>query len=112
MPDALPLTDLAFNVLVALTDDPLHGYALVKRLRELEGRGSLRTGTVYAALARLQEEGWVAETEPPEPDEDARRRYYRITPAGLEVARAEAARLRDVLRRAELRDLLRDGARG
>lgn len=101
MTDDLPLTDLAFNILVALTDEPLHGYALVKRLRELEGRGSLRTGTVYAALTRLQDQGWVEEAQAPEPDADARRRYYRITDAGLEIARAEAGRLRNVLGHAE-----------
>jgi DNA-binding PadR family transcriptional regulator len=110
MPEALPLTDLAFNILVALSNEPLHGYALVKRLRELEGRGSLRTGTVYAALARLEDEGWVEEADPPRPPDDTRRRYYRLTAAGVEVARAEASRLRDVLGRAE--GLLRDPARG
>ena len=50
MSDPLPLTDLAFNVLLALTDGDLHGYALIKELRGLEGRERLRTGTVYAAL--------------------------------------------------------------
>ena len=112
MSDALPLTDLAFNVLLALWDRDLHGYALVKQLRELEGRGGLRTGTVYAALARLQEQGWVDEAPPPEAPEDERRRYYRLTPGGREVARAEAARLADVLAVARRKALLPDGAAG
>lgn len=112
MADDLPLTDLAFNILVALTREELHGYALVKRLRELEGRASLRTGTVYAALARLQDQAWVEEVDPPTGDEDGRRRYYGITDAGLAVARAEAARLADVLGMARSKDLLRDPARG
>lgn len=103
------LTDLAFNILVALTGEDLHGYALVKRLRELEGRASLRTGTVYAALARLQDEGWVEEVEDhPGEGEDERRRYYRITGDGLVAARGEAARLADVLHRARDRALLTD----
>lgn len=108
----LPLTDLAFNILVALTDEQLHGYALVKRLRELDGRASLRTGTVYAALARLQDEGWVTEADAPADVGDGRRRYWRTTAAGVGTARAEAARLADVLGRAREKALLTDGVRG
>ena len=106
MTDSLPLTDLAFNILVALTDEDLHGYALVKRLRMLEGRATLRTGTVYAALSRLQDQGWVSESDHPGSEEDARRRYYRITAEGLATARAEAARLATVLDLAQRKDLL------
>jgi DNA-binding PadR family transcriptional regulator len=112
MSEGLPLTDLAFNILVALKDEKLHGYALVKRLQELEGRSDLRTGTVYAALARLQEEGWVAEVEPSPDDGDTRRRYYGVTPRGLEVARAEAARLVHVLGMARRKDLITDPVNG
>lgn len=106
MTDGLPLTDLAFNILVALTDEDLHGYALVKHLRALDGRSTLRTGTVYAALSRLEEEGLVAESDPPGSEEDGRRRYYRVTAKGLEAARAEAARLSTVLELAQRKDLL------
>lgn len=106
MADGPPLTDLAFNILVALTDEELHGYALVKRLRALDGRADLRTGTVYAALSRLQDECWVEEGDPPSEGEDARRRYYRVTPAGREAARVEAARLARVLGMARRKDLL------
>ena len=109
MAEGLPLTDLAFNILVALADEKLHGYALVTRLRALEGRGSLRTGTVYAALARLQDEGLVEEAEPPPDEGDARRRYYRLTGKGRRVARAEASRLSTVLGMARAKDLLADG---
>jgi DNA-binding PadR family transcriptional regulator len=112
MAEDLPLTDLAFNILVALTDEELHGYALVKRLRELEGRRTLRTGTVYAALARLQDQGWVEEGAQPSREDDARRRYYRITASGLDVARAEAARLARVLRLARGKALLREATDG
>jgi DNA-binding PadR family transcriptional regulator len=104
--------DLAFSVLVALTDDQLHGYALLKRLRALEGRAALRTGTVYAALARLQDEGWVAEVEAPTDGGDPRRRYYRVTPAGREAARAEAARLASLVGFARRKELLTDPSRG
>ena len=111
MSDGLPLTDLAFNILVALTDEDLHGYALIKRLREQEGRASLRTGTVYAALTRLGDQEWVTEVDAPVDEDDPRRRYYRITPRGLAAARAEAARLADVLGLARSKQLL-EGATG
>lgn len=103
-----PLTDLAFNILVALKDEELHGYALIKRLRERTGRERLRTGTVYAALARLQDEAWVEEAERRAAADggDQRRRYYRATHSGLEAARAEALRLSELLALARSKDLL------
>ena len=104
----LPLTDLAFNVLVVLSGGRHHGYALLKELRTRSGRESLRTGTVYAALTRLERSGLVREVAPPEqaPAGDARRRFYDVTPLGLAVARAEADRLRAVLDEAGARGLL------
>lgn len=106
--ELLPLTDLAFNILVSLKDRHRHGYALIKELRVRTGRRRLRTGTVYAALARLEEAGLVAEVEDPdEPDdEDARRRYYGLTDLGVEVARAEARRLQEILELARSKELL------
>jgi len=101
----LPLTDLAFTILVSLAAGPLHGYGLIKALRELKGRKSLRTGTVYAALARLEEDGLLEEVDPPA-DGDRRRRYYDLTPRGSSAARAEALRLDGVLGLARERDLL------
>jgi DNA-binding PadR family transcriptional regulator len=99
----LPLTDLAFNLLVALTGEPLHGYALLKELRLRTGRADLRTGTVYAVLARLQDEGLIRETRPPSGSagEDPRRRYYSVTALGVRTAQSEAQRLREVLRMAD-----------
>lgn len=106
-----PLTDLAFNILVSLAHEERHGYGLVKDLRALPGREALRTGTVYAALARLEEdqliEGYEATAS-----EDQRRRYYRITEAGALAARAEAVRLQDTLARARGTTLLGDPAHG
>ncbi|MCI0435314.1 MAG: PadR family transcriptional regulator [Gemmatimonadetes bacterium] len=109
----LPLTDLAFNILVALKGAELHGYALIRELRERTGREQLRTGTVYAALARLQDEGLVEECAGPLPlGDDERRRYYRLTTRGLSAARAEAARLAEVLGIARAKALLAEGEAG
>ena len=98
-----PLTDLAFNLLVALTGEALHGYALLKELRLRTGRADLRTGTVYAVLARLQDDGLIQETRPPSGSkgEDPRRKYYSVTALGVRTAQAEAQRLREVLRMAD-----------
>lgn len=108
----LPLTDLAFNILVALKDEELHGYGLLKRLRERTGRERLRTGTVYAALSRLQDDGLVEESlgSPDGEEGDERRRYYQVTEAGMALARLEAERLSEVLRIAAGKDLLRGSA--
>lgn len=104
---SLPLTDLAFSILVALKGEELHGYALLKALRARTGRERLRTGTVYAALARLQDDGWVEEAPRRRSlEEDPRRRHYRLTEAGAAVARAEASRLSDLLGLARDRGLL------
>lgn len=107
------LTDLAFNILLAASEEPLHGYALIRLLRGQQGREKLRTGTVYAAVARLQKDGLLTEVSPPDGTKrDERRRYYQITEAGREVARNEASRLAAVLSRARDAQMLRDAARG
>ncbi len=106
----LPLTDLAFGVLLALKDDASHGYALIQQLRERSGRAKLRTGTVYAALARLQDQGLVRESKDERTDDRSgpRRRYFVITSRGLAAARAEASRLCEILDIARQKDLIRD----
>jgi DNA-binding PadR family transcriptional regulator len=87
----LPLTPVAFEVLLALADEPRHGYAI---LQAVEGRLAavlpLRTGTLYRALAGLLDAGLITEVAAPG---DARRRVYRLTPLGRDVLKAEAERL-------------------
>ncbi len=108
--ELLPLTDLAFGVLLALKDDARHGYALIQQLRQRSGRAKLRTGTVYAALARLQDQGLVRESKDTRGvgDSDQRRRYFVITPRGLAAAKAEAMRLSELLDIARQKDLIPD----
>jgi DNA-binding PadR family transcriptional regulator len=93
--DHLPLTPLAFEVLLALAPHERHGYAIMRAVEERAGGAiSLHAGTLYRALARLVETGLLEEVDPPaEPDHDERRRYYRLTGLGSRVARAEALRL-------------------
>ncbi len=96
----LPLSPPVFHVLLALGEGPLHGYGIMRGFEERTGgRESLLPGTLYATLARMVEGGLVEELpEPPEPDADRRRRYYRLTERGRRVARAEADRLALLLR--------------
>jgi DNA-binding PadR family transcriptional regulator len=94
--DLLPLPSATFHILMALVDEDRHGYAI---LQEIEGRttGALRlsAGTLYRSIQRMQDQGLIEETrERPAPElDDERRRYYRITPFGTRVARAETTRL-------------------
>lgn len=93
--DHLPLTPLAFEVLLALSTSELHGYAIMRAVEE-RSRGTLRmhAGTLYRALARMVDAGLLEELDgvAGEGDDD-RRRVYRLTRLGREVARAEAVRL-------------------
>ena len=104
----LPLTTPEYHVLLALGDRAMHGYAMMQALEEkTEGRDALLPGTLYATLARMVARGMLEELdEPPEPDADRRRRYYRVTELGRDVAYAESARLRRLLRVAELESLV------
>lgn len=92
----VPLTPLSFNILLALGDADRHGYGILKELeRKMSGTSLPATGTLYLAIQRLEADGLIADSErKPEPGrDDARRRYYRLTPAGRLVAAAEARRL-------------------
>ncbi len=97
--ELLPLTPLSHAVLLALADRDLHGYALVQEVaRQTSGALDPGTGTLYTALQRMQSDGLIADSETlPSADEDQRRKYYRITAYGREVARAEVRRLARVL---------------
>jgi DNA-binding PadR family transcriptional regulator len=93
---SLPLTVPVFQILLSLADQDLHGYAIIKDIRErTEGEVDLTASTLYAALKRLLDAGHVEELDerPAADEDDARRRYYRITPDGLRAARQETARL-------------------
>ncbi|MFF5263909.1 PadR family transcriptional regulator [Actinomadura viridis] len=94
-------------LLTALADEPRHGYALIKEVELISaGRVRLRTGTLYAALARLQQQGWVQVTGE-EVVDGRHRRYYTLTGAGSEALAEETARLRDTVLEAERRLRLR-----
>lgn len=107
----LPLTEVEFEILLALAADALHGYRILKEVeRRTGGRTTLHPGTLYRALDRLEESGLLAETERPEKaaGSDDRRRYYRLTRLGRRVGRAEARRLESQVGAARARNLLEE----
>ena len=104
----LPLTVPVFQILLALADQDLHGYAIIQDIRQrTEGEVELTASTLYAAIKRLLDGRLIDEvtTRPHADEDDTRRRYYRITPLGLEVARLETARLERTLRLARRKKL-------
>ena len=106
-PDSsLPLTPISFEILLALTEGDRHGYAILQQVEaRTAGLLPLRTGTLYRALARLEEAGLIDLVDGPDTD-DERRRYYRLAPKGREIARDEAKRLEDQVAAARSRKLL------
>jgi DNA-binding PadR family transcriptional regulator len=105
-----PLTPAMFHVLLALAGDDLHGYAILKEV-ELRTGGKVRlsTGTLYGIIKRLLSDGLIVElrSRPAESNDDGRRRYYRLTPQGRQVATAEAERMDEILSIARSRNLLK-----
>jgi DNA-binding PadR family transcriptional regulator len=93
----LPLTPAAFHVLLALADGAKHGYLILKEVQERTG-GDVRlsTGTLYGLIKRFLDDELIVEL-PAEDHGDERRRPYKLTPFGRQVARAEAARLEQLV---------------
>ena len=86
----LPMTTAAFHVLLALADGPKHGYLIIRDVEErTSGEVRLGTGTLYGLIKRFLDDELIVETRP----DDDRRRPYKLTAFGREVAEAEAARL-------------------
>ena len=96
----LPLPPATFHILLALANEVRHGYAIIQDV-EASTNGDLRlsAGTLYRSVARMVEQGLIAEVAKRRTvADDERRRYYRITPFGTAVARAEMRRLTDLVR--------------
>ncbi len=108
----LPLKPVMFEILLVLSAEELHGYAIVKRLEERTG-GFMRLepANLYRTIRTMMGRDMITETNhPTEPKpNDQRRRYFRITEFGREVARAEAARLAKLVADARAQRLLARG---
>ncbi|MEC4018642.1 PadR family transcriptional regulator [Streptomyces sp. H27-D2] len=98
-----PLTEAGFFVLLALLDEPRHGYGIKQEAAELSGqRLDLRVGTLYGVLDRLSAEGLV-DHDRDEVHQGRLRRYYRLTRDGEQALEAESARMAANVRAAEQR---------
>lgn len=115
----LPLTPSVLDIVLALGDQELHGYGIMREVRRrTDGGRRLAPGTLYRSLRQMQQKGLVEESEErPDPHlDDQRRRYYRLTDLGRRVAVAEVGRLEGLVRAARNKGLVprmrRSGAPG
>ena len=94
------LTAAELQILLTLANGALHGYGIKLDIAErTEGRMSLGSGTLYAAIQRLEQCAFLAPAQPPEGEaSDPRRRYYRLEPGGEHVLRVELERMASVVR--------------
>lgn len=104
----LPLSPIAFEILLALAEGEQHGYRIMQDVNgRAAGAALLHAGTLYRALARLLEHALIEELdERPTGRDDERRRYYRLSDRGRAVAIAEASRLAGQLATARARRLV------
>jgi DNA-binding PadR family transcriptional regulator len=104
-----PLSEPVFQILLSLVDEELHGYAIIQDIAaRTDGAVRLTASTLYAAVKRLFDSGWIEEIaeRPRGARDDTRRRYYRITRLGRDAARAEARRIERLAAMARAKRLL------
>lgn len=105
--DAGPLTEPVFLILTSLAERPRHGYALLQDIQEIStGRVTLSTGTLYGALRRLLQDGWIERFEQDDVSRD--KQAYRLTESGRKLLRAELDRMRHLARAAAARLRMRE----
>jgi DNA-binding PadR family transcriptional regulator len=105
-----PLPSAAFQILLSLAGEDLHGYGIMRQVAEqTDGRMRLGPGTLYSSIQTLLEAKFIEEVDLREDTKlgHERRRYYRLTSAGRKLARSEAERLADLLRVARAKKILR-----
>jgi len=109
--DQLPLTEATFFILISLATEAKHGYAILKDVEGLStGRIVFGTGTLYGALKRLLDGGWIERVDDDKQNETGRlRKAYRLTRLGRRILEAETARLKTLVRAASSRAV--EGAR-
>jgi DNA-binding PadR family transcriptional regulator len=106
---ATPVTTQVFQILLSLVDEDLHGYAIIQDVAvRTDGEVRLTASTLYSAVRRLLDVGWIEEPadRPPAEDDDPRRRYYRLTARGRAAAADEARRLERFAAMARAKQLL------
>jgi DNA-binding PadR family transcriptional regulator len=107
-----PIAPAVFHILVALADQPRHGYGIMLDVASRTG-GKVRMspGTLYGSIKVMLEDGLIEEiNERPAALDDERRRYYRITDEGRTAARREMARMSALISQAQVTSLRPDEA--
>ena len=100
--ETLPLTEPVLLVLLSLAEQPRHGYSILKDVECMSrGRVLLSTGTLYGALQRLLDQGWIERVEEDTSPRD--RRTYRLTSRGRRNLQMEIERMRQLTKVAALR---------
>jgi DNA-binding PadR family transcriptional regulator len=100
--NALPISESVLLILLSLSAEPRHGYAILKDVEQLSsGRVKMSTGTLYGALRRLLEDGWIERV--PEENAPRDRQSYRLTRNGSAVLAAEVSRMKELTRAAASR---------
>ena len=105
----LPLPSATFHILMALADGDLHGYAIIQEIAaRTDNEVRLSAGTLYRSIQRMIDQDLIVEVhERPAPElDDERRRYYRLTEFGRDVARAEGQRMETALGMARAKNLI------
>jgi len=98
----LPLSPAALHILLALSGEDRHGYGIMQEIaRQSEGQYKPGPGTLYDNLQKLLNLSLLDEAQSRQPDDDERRRYYRLTRLGRRVLAAEVQRLEGVVRAAK-----------
>ena len=97
--DQLPLQETTFFILLSLSKKPKHGYAVLQDVAEASnGRIQLSTGTLYGALRRLLDQGWIERYDEATGTVNGRiRKAYRITDLGQQILNADVARMQDMI---------------
>ncbi len=102
-----PLTEPVLLILTSLAEKPRHGYALLKDIEGLSGgRVRLSTGTLYGAIRRLLQGGWIERFD--QPDTSREKQAYRLTAAGRRQLREELERMKQLTRAAASRLRIRE----
>jgi DNA-binding PadR family transcriptional regulator len=98
----MEVTEPVLLILLSLADHPRHGYAILRDTEEMsDGRVRLSTGTLYGALRRLLEDGWIERFK--EEDTSRGKQAYRLTSLGRRNLQTEVSRLKQLTRLASLR---------
>jgi len=105
----LPLSPQDLHVLLVLKDEPRHGYGIVRAAEaQFSENPGMDIGSLYRIVARMLDKGLIREVDRANqpPIDGRKRRFYQATALGVQVARAEASRLQDLLRSPQAIDLL------